>query len=443
MTSNLNSIQLPYNFPFEDRPWQRDVIKDPRLNKVLVIHRRAGKTAVALNALIRAAYWPGNESKIFHYVFPQKSQAKEAVWKDPGMLFRYLPEELVEKKNEVELTIFLKNKSQIYLKGADDPDAMRGTNPFGVVFDEYSQMKVEVYNEIYRPILAANGGWSWFIGTPKGKNDFYNKYRFAESHPEKWQTLMLKASESGIIPMQELIAAKEQLPMQAYNQEFECEFIDGAGTVFRRIKENIKAKFKEPERGIEYKIGLDLAKYEDFTVITVVDRSTFEVVFIDRFNQIDYNLQKARIEAIARRYNNAPITIDHNSIGDPISEDLRRTGLTVNDFMFTNESKKALIENLVVMLEQDQLSLPDYPVLIRELEDFSYTLSPKPPYRVIYSAPQGTHDDCVISVALAFWKIGGKMALRNYQPENYGFDMNLRNRKLTQQSGGYSKLIFR
>ena len=435
-------ISLPHNFAFQDRPWQNEVIRDPRLNKVLVIHRRAGKTAVAVNALIRAAYWPGNEGKIFHYVFPQKSQAKEAVWKDPHMLFSYLPEELIEKKNEVELTIYLKNKSQIYLKGADDPDAMRGTNPFGVILDEYAQMKIEVYNEIYRPILDANGGWIWFVGTPKGKNDFYNKFRFAQDHPEKWQTLILKASDSNIIPSPELQAAREQLPMQTFNQEYEVEFIDGAGTVFRRIAENMKAKFKEPERGVEYKIGLDLAKYEDFTVITVVDRSTFEVVHIDRFNQIDYNLQKARIEAVARRYNNAPITIDRSSIGDPIAEDLRRTGLIVNDFTFTNESKKALIENLVVMLEQDQISLPDYPPLIRELEDFSYTLSDRPPYRVIYSAPQGQHDDAVISLALAFWKIGGKIHVGYQQPENYGFEVNLRNKKLNIQSG-FSKQIFR
>jgi hypothetical protein len=435
-------IQLPHNFPFQDRLWQLDVISDRRKNKVLVIHRRAGKTAVAVNALIYEAHRPENAGKIFHYVFPQKSQAKEAVWKDPHMLFNYLPEELIEKKNEVELTIYLKNKAQIYLKGSDDPDAMRGTNPFGVVLDEYAQMKVEVYNEIYRPILAANGGWIWFIGTPKGKNDFYNKFRFGEQHSDKWQTLMLKASESKIIPFEELVAAKEQLPMQAYNQEFECEFLDGAGTVFRRIAENIKCKFQEPEPGIEYKIGLDLAKYEDFTVITVVNKSTFEVVYIDRFNQIDYNLQKARIEAIARRYNDAPITIDRSSIGDPIAEDLRRTGLIVNDFVFTNESKKALIENLVVMLEQDQLSLPDYQFLIRELEDFSYTLSSRPPYRVIYSAPQGTHDDCVISLALAFWKIGGRLTAKSQQTEHYGFDFNLRNKRNISQSG-YSKPIFK
>lgn len=432
-------IKLPYNFPYQERPWQEQVLLDPRQNKVLVIHRRAGKTAVAVNALIRASYWPGNEGKIFHYVFPQKSQAKEAVWKDPHMFFSYLPEELIEKKNEVELTIYLKNKSQIYLKGADDPDAMRGTNPFGVVLDEYSQMKVEVYSEIYSPILAANGGWVWFIGTPKGKNDFYNKFRFAQDHPDKWQTLLLKASESNIISSEELQSRMEQMPMQAFNQEFECEFLDGAGTIFRRIKENIKCKFVEPYRGGEYKIGLDLAKYEDFTVITVVDKATFEVVHIDRFNQIDYNLQKARIEAIARRFNNAQITIDRSSIGDPIAEDLRRTGLIVNDFVFTNESKKSLIENLVVMLEQDQISLPDYSALIRELEDFSYTLSTRPPYRVIYSAPQGTHDDCVISLALAFWKIGGKITSKNFNNDSYGFNFNLRNKKI----GGYSKPIFK
>lgn len=434
-------ITLPHNFPAWERLYQAEVLSDPRKNKVLVIHRRAGKSSLAVNKLIMEANRPENANRVFHYVFPQKHQAKEVIWKDPLMLFNYLPDILIAKKNEVELTIYFTNGAQLYIKGADDPDTLRGTNAYGVILDEYAQMKPEVYNEIYRPVLAANGGWIWFLGTPKGKNDFYHKFRYAQEHPDQWQSMILKSSESNIIEAQALEEARAQLPQSTFGQEFECEFLEGAGTVFRRIRENIKNKFQEPLAGAHYKIGLDLAKFEDFSVITVVDRSTFETVFIDRFNQIDYNLQKARIEAIARRYNNAPITIDRSSMGAPISEDLRRTGLTVHDFIFTNESKKSLIEHLVLLLEQDQISLPDYEFLIHELEDFSYTLSSKPPYRVMYNAPSGQHDDCVISLALAFWQIGDKMPLVGNPTKNYGFSVNIREGKIAK-SGGYSKQIF-
>src|SRR5258708_3189743 len=226
-------ITIPYNFDLSARPYQFDILDDPRSNKVLILHRRAGKTSLALNKLIVEATYPENAGKVFYYVCPTQRQAKEVVWKAPDMLFRYLPEEIVEKKNEVELTIYLKNKSQIHIKGADDPDNLRGTNPYGIVLDEYAQMKPEVYNEIFRPVLAANGGWVWFIGTPKGKEDLYNKFRFAQDNMKTWQALIIKASESNIIPTEALQLAQREMTQAAYTQEFECEFLEGAGTIFR------------------------------------------------------------------------------------------------------------------------------------------------------------------------------------------------------------------
>ena len=431
-------ITLPYQFEYWTRPYQVGVFGDERRNKVLAIHRRAGKTSLGLNKIIMEAARIENSGEIFHYVFPTKTQAKEVVWKDPNMLFRYLPKELIEKRNEVELTVFLKNKAQIYIKGADDPDSLRGSGPKGVILDEYAQMKPEVYMEIYRPIIAAKGGsWIWFMGTPKGKNDFWNKFEYAKMHEKEWQWLELRASQSNIIPIEQLRLARKEMPEALYNQEFECAFLAGSGTIFRRVKENIKGKLKEAEQGIEYKAGLDLAKYEDFTVMTVVNRSTMEVVAIERYNQIDYNLQKARIEAMARRYNNCRITVDRSSIGSPICEDLRARGLYIDEFTFTNETKKALIESLAVKLEQDEVLLPPHEELIRELENYTYTLNPTNG-RVYYNAPAGQHDDCVIALALAFWKIGDKLKMGEKVQAHYGFHQQ----RGLRSDGGYRKQIF-
>lgn len=438
----------PHNFDLTTRPYQGQIFFDKRRNKVLVIHRRAGKTSLALNKLLYDATLPENYGKVYYYVCPTQRQAKDIVWKAPDMLQKYLPDYVVEKRNEVELTIYLKKGivkgvkggkdlpcggSQIYIKGADDPDSLRGTNPYGVVLDEYAQMRPEVYNEIFRPVLAANGGWIWFMGTPKGKDDFYAKYNYAKEHPKQWQSYLLKASQSNVIPAENLAEAKNEMHEKAFSQEFECEFLEGTGIIFRRIGENVYGQFEEPSQSKQYKMGVDLARLHDYTVLTVIDRHTHNVVYFDRFKEIDWQFQKARIEALARRYNNCPITIDATGIGDAISGDLRRLGLQIQDIRFTSQTKKDLIENLAVMIEQNRIRYPNILELIKELEDYTYALLPTGNIR--YEAPAGAFDDCVISLALAVWQIGEPLPYFQ-QHKGYGFEMNLRGQ-------GYKKMVFR
>lgn len=406
-------ISLPYNFDPMVRPYQHEILSDKRKNKVLVIHRRAGKTSLVLNKLILEAI--RNPGKVFYYICPTQKQAKEIAWKAPDMLAKYLPEEVVDKKNEVELTIYLKNKSQIHIKGADNPDSLRGVNPFGVAIDEYAQIKAKLYDEVIKPILIANNGWVWLIGTPMGRNDFWIKYEMAKNDPNNWQVVHLKATESGILKPEVLAEAQRTMTQRAFSQEFLCEFLEGEGTIFRRIKENVRGELESPVSGRSYVMGVDLARHVDFTVMIVVDRTTHQIVHFDRFNQIDYQLQKARIEATARRYNNAMIRIDSTGVGDPIAEDLQRMGLSITPYNFTNASKKNLIENLALLIEQQKITYPNIPELIGELEAFTYELLASGQVR--YTAPDGLHDDCVIAMALAYFEIGAKQYVEN----NYSF----------------------
>ena len=156
-------------------------------------------------------------------------------------------------------------------------------------------------------------------------------------------------------------------------------------------------------------MGVDLAETEDYTVMTVLDTTTNKIVHIDRFKGRDYPLQKKQIIAKAERYNNARIVLDASGVGRPVYEDLRESGVFVEDFVFTGKSKEELIGKLIVAIEEKYIKIPDIPVLIDELKSFEYQYrNPKTglPLRTIrYSAPQGYHDDCVDSLALAIWEM--------------------------------------
>jgi hypothetical protein len=111
----------------------------------------------------------------------------------------------------------------VRLYGADNPDALRGPYLDGVVLDEFADMKPEVWHEVVRPMLADRRGWATFIGTPKGKNEFFRLYESAKRDPA-WFHMMLKASESGIISPAELADLRREMGEDQYQQEFECSF---------------------------------------------------------------------------------------------------------------------------------------------------------------------------------------------------------------------------
>jgi len=384
--------------------------------KVVVWHRQAGKTTLAINELIKKAITKSKE--VYWYVAPNYKQAKDIVWKAPDMLFKYLPKELIANTNAVELSITLKNGSIIALKGADSPDSLRGMRPKFVILDEYGDMKQDVWNTVLRPVITAQkDAEALFIGTPKGKNHFYDTFQRGKQQQGRWQSWLLKASESGIIPQESLAEAKKEMTEAAYNQEFNCDFIDSAVSVFKRIDENVCSEELVIHRTKLYKLGVDLGKHQDWTVITPIDLHTWQVGTPERFNQIDWNLQKAKIEAMSLRYNKARITLDSTGLGDPIFDDLQSRGLSVEGFKFTEESRRQLLNNLIILLEQDKIKLPNYEPLINELKAFRYELAvlPSGMTKIRMKVPEGLHDDCCMSLALVCWGLISKLSHETLQ----------------------------
>jgi hypothetical protein len=187
---------------------------------VVVAHRRAGKTVACVNELIKAAItFKGNDGR-FGYVAPFYSQAKSVAWDYLKRYSSVIPGITV---NESELRIDYPNGSRIRLFGADNADALRGLFFDGIVADEYGDWKPSVWGYVIRPALADRGGWAVIIGTPKGRNQFFEIYQYAGISKE-WLCLTIRASESGLLPKSELDALREELTEDAWRQEMECDF---------------------------------------------------------------------------------------------------------------------------------------------------------------------------------------------------------------------------
>ncbi|MBC8489734.1 MAG: hypothetical protein H8D45_27260, partial [Bacteroidetes bacterium] len=243
-----------------------------------------------------------------------------------------------------------------------------------------------------------------FIGTPRRKNWFYYLYlKGKDPENKEYDSFHFSSFDNEYIDKAELDKIVEDMPEMEYQQEIMADFLEGFGQFFRKIDGCIAGKLEGPNPNHFYYIGVDLGKLLDFTVLCVMDGKTNELVHFERFKEIDWNLQKSRIEATARRYNNAQIILDTTGLGDPIIDDLRMVGLAVEDFKITTISKKQVLDKLSIAIEQKMITYPEIPELLSELESFGFWETNTK--KLKYSAPPGMHDDCVISLALACWQL--------------------------------------
>jgi hypothetical protein len=231
----LKEVRHQYRYPYKAREAFLDFHKREQRWAVLVCHRRAGKTVATIADIIRRAVMEKKENARYAYIAPYYAQAKNIAW---DYLLRFAEPSIV-KANQSELWVELVNGAKIRLFGADNPDALRGLYLDGVVLDEYADMKPRLWGEIVRPLLTDRQGWATFIGTPKGHNAFYDIYNEAQKS-DNWYVKTLRADQSGLLPLAELLDAQATMSDNQYEQEFLCSFeaaILGAyyGQEMRRI----------------------------------------------------------------------------------------------------------------------------------------------------------------------------------------------------------------
>lgn len=187
---------------------------------VCVAHRRAGKTVACINDLIRAAIQSKLHNPRFAYVAPTFSQAKDVAWEYLKQFTCDIP---LMTSHESELRVDLPNGARVRLYGAENYDRMRGLYLDGVVLDEFGDMDPAAWTAVVRPALSDRRGWAVFIGTPKGDNHFHDMWRSAEGN-SSWGRLRLRASETGLLPQDELDDARRAMSPEQYAAEYECSF---------------------------------------------------------------------------------------------------------------------------------------------------------------------------------------------------------------------------
>lgn len=187
---------------------------------VLVVHRRGGKTVAGINDLIRGALACAKPSPRFAYLAPYRQQAKLVAW---DYLKQFTAKVEGRQISESELHVKLPRDGRVTLYGADNYDALRGIYLDGAVVDEPADMAPEVWTDLLRPALSDRLGWCVWIGTPKGRNAFFRLYDKACSDPD-YYTMILPASQSGILPASELESARKAMGQESYDREFECSF---------------------------------------------------------------------------------------------------------------------------------------------------------------------------------------------------------------------------
>lgn len=405
----MPEIHLPYRF--QPRDYQIPFFQafDSGYKRLIILwNRRAGKDKACWNLMIREAM---KKVANYFYILPTAEQAKKVIWNNidnSGMrMLEHIPKELIKGTNGVELKIELINGSIIQLIAGDVfSENSVGSNPYGIVFSEYSVMNQETWKYI-SPILAVNGGWAVFNFTPRGKNHAHSLLCAAKDNP-RWWTQILTVDDTKVLKPEDLEEERKNNSESFFLQEWYCNFTDNASGFFKKIKENIYTTV--PKIGkYQFQIGIDLAKINDWTVITPFNLNTFQVYPAKRFNQVDYAVQHEMIKSAYYEYNKGQIVIDSTGVGNAVYDHLISSNIdNILPYSFTGPSgpnegtRFKLLRNLQVMLELGKIKIPNDEGLINELESMVYELSDSGRTKVV--VPNGMTDDRIMSTALAVWQ---------------------------------------
>jgi phage terminase large subunit-like protein len=236
-------------------PWQQEVFKDPTRFKVIAAGRRCGKSRLAATTLlIEGLRCPPGSAVL--YVSPTMGQSRQIIWD----LLLSLGRDVIQTSHVNNLDITLINGARIYVRGADRPDTLRGVSLTYAVLDEVADIKVEAWEQVIRASLSDKKGRAIFIGTPKGRNWFYDLFNLGKNENDsEWRSWHFTTKDNPMIDPKEIESAKKTLSSFSFKQEYMASFDTAGSDIF---KEEWLKYGEEPQDG-SYYIACDLAGFEE------------------------------------------------------------------------------------------------------------------------------------------------------------------------------------
>ena len=371
-------------------------MEHPARFKLVTCGRRWGKTLLGKNAILYQAL---RYQKRCWWLAPTYQMASQT-WRDLKNDVRQLRGVAI---SESEKRIDLPGGGMIAVRSAHNPDNLRGDGIDFAVLDEAAYMRPSLWQNVIRPMLATTRGGALFLTTPNGRNWFWELYRIGlDPEEDEWQSFHQSTADSPLVADEELQSIRRITPLHIWETEYEAKFIESAAQVFRGVNDAAApAPHTTPQPGHTYIAGIDWGRANDYTAIAVIDATRGQMVALQRFNHIGWQLQRDRIASLVQHWRPQIVWAEANSIGEANIEALLQDGLPIRPFHTTAKTKAPLIESLALAIERADITLLNDPVLTAELSAYTLERLPNGAYR--YSAPPGGHDDTVIATALAWY----------------------------------------
>ena len=403
----------PHRMPFSSRtpteekvlkvsylPHQLDVFDCKARNVVYVKGRRAGGTHGAATRLIELAYLHPHSRHLWI------DTTQRNIHKLMARYFLPCLKDMNCTWNARDHVLKFESGSWCDFGSAERPEMLEGfaydyiwINEAGLVLRDEA-----IYYHTLLPMLIENSKTRLFcIGAPKGDGLFRRMFDWGQDNlKQEWASFQHPSHINPLLDRKQLENLQQQMPKTVYRQEIMAEFIHGVQKVFSSLEQLQLTKMEmNPTDGMSYLLGVDLARWDDFTVIWVGCIETRTAVYCERFQRIPWQSQLQRLLVLSHRFHQAPLYVDASGSGDPICEELTRLGAETYPVVFTHARKQQLVEHLALCLEQNQLKLAYHQETLRELAAYEHHRLPSGFIRT--SAPHGQHDDCVMALALCLW----------------------------------------
>lgn len=378
---------------------QREFLLQTATTKVLACGRRWGKTDVCAIEILGALHEPTPTQHLI--LAPTQDQAGLLFERVVGWLERLGIRHAVRRTPHPRVRV---GDHVVRARSGHVGRSLRGQEATHLVVDEAAYLPEALITEVALPMLATTNGRCTLISTPNGRNHFWRFFRFGQEGEHGVWSRQAPSRESPFVSRHFLDVQRELISERAFRVEYEAEFLDAAGAVFRadRIEACLVTRFAETPRGA-VRIGVDWGRYHDATAVAVVVGSQEQAALVEMHatGDLPWNDQVSWVADIVERYPGAIVTCDATGVGDPLAEALRAElrHATLRPFVFTGASKPALMDRLVWLIDNGRLHMLPFPDLLREMQHFELqttdTGHPK------MGAASGFHDDRVCALALA------------------------------------------